>query len=327
MKILVIKLSSLGDLFHALPAVHGLKTGLKADIDWVVNREYVDLVRCFTDVRRVIPFYRNSFFSNFGVFLKDLRADEYDYVVDLQGLLKSAITGRLAHGKQRIGPSFYREGSGMFYSAIAGKRNKNRHAVEECMDVVRFLDIRDIKPEFPVRFPAQNLTGKKPRIAVLPASRWVTKNWPVRCFADVIKRLRSIKDASIFLLGGPDDAGVCTQIEKEAGNGVTNMAGKMNLVEAGGFLKEMDLLIANDSGPVHMAAAVGTPALVIFGPTDPARTGPYGPRHRVVRAALPCQPCFSRSCRQEGIPCLSGVTPEKVGEVALEMLEARNPTD
>jgi len=321
MKILVIKLSSLGDLFHALPAVHGLKTGLNADIDWVVHREYADLVKCFSDVSRVIPFYRDSFFSNLGSFLKDLRADEYDYIIDLQGLLKSAFAGRLARGKKRIGPSFYREGAGMFYSAVAGKLDKDRHAVEECMDVVRLLVGRDIKPEFHVRFPARSLSEKRPRVAVIPVSRWETKNWPARCFAEVAKRLKSGRDTSIFLLGGPDDVDVCGKIEQEAGGGVINMAGKISLVETGSLLKEMDLLISNDSGLVHMAAAVGTPVLVIFGPTDPARTGPYGSQHRVVRASLPCQPCFSRTCRKEGIPCLSGVTPEKVGEVAIEMLK------
>jgi ADP-heptose:LPS heptosyltransferase len=98
------------------------------------------------------------------------------------------------------------------------------------------------------------------------------------------------------------------------------MAGELTLPEMGGLLQEMDLLVANDSGPVHVAAAVGTPALVVFGPTDPRRTGPYGDKHRVLSASVPCRPCFSRTCRRPGIPCLAGVTPEAVAKAAGEML-------
>ena len=116
------------------------------------------------------------------------------------------------------------------------------------------------------------------------------------------------------------DIGACDQAVAEAGDNVFNMAGTLSLAQTGGFLKEMDLLISNDSGPVHVAAAVGTPALVVFGPTDPRRTGPYGERHRVVATKLPCQPCFSRTCRRDDLACLSGVTPERVAQIALEML-------
>ena len=321
MKILVIKMSSLGDLFHALPAVHNLKVGLDAEVDWVANEEYVELAKCFTDVNRVIQFPRTAFFANLKLFLSELRATEYEYIIDLQGLLRSAIVGRMARGRKRIGPSFHREGACFFYSAVAGRRNKNRHAVEENLDVVRYLNLDVVERQFPVNFPEKNLDKKRPRVAILPVSRWRTKNWPVKCFIDVARRLQRIRNVAVFLLGGPDDVTVCGEIERALkGQQVINTAGVCTLVDMGGLLKEMDLLIANDSGPVHMAVAVGTPVLVIFGPTDPARTGPYGNRHRIIKTSLPCQPCFSRACRRPGIPCLSGVTPENVGKLALEML-------
>jgi len=112
----------------------------------------------------------------------------------------------------------------------------------------------------------------------------------------------------------------CAEIDCRLDGEATNMTGKTSLVEMGGLLKEMDLLVASDTGPVHMAAALGTPTLVVFGPTEPGRTGPYGAKHRVATASVPCRPCFSRTCRKPGIPCLSGVTPEHVAELALEML-------
>ncbi len=323
MKILVIKLSSLGDLFCALPVVHNLKVALNAQIDWVTQDEYVELVKCFTPVDRVIPFHRKAFFSGLLAFIQDLRTFEYDYIVDLQGLLKSAVVARLARGKWRIGPSFSREGACLFYDAEAGKRNKNRHAVEESLDVVRFLKREVIEPEFPTKFPAVKLEGKRPRVAILPGSRWQTKTWPTGRFAQVAKRLADEKNASIFLLGGSADIEICKQIHGAIGGNTVNMAGKTSLPEMGGILKQMDLVISNDSGPAHMAAAARTPVLVMFGPTDPARTGPYGVGHRVIKTMLPCQPCFSRACRYDSVKCMDELTVDTVCAAALDMLKSR----
>jgi lipopolysaccharide heptosyltransferase I len=318
--ILVVKLSSLGDLFHALPAVHRLKQGLNASIDWVCQREYADVVRCFTDVDNVIPFDRRPYPAGLRRVLPEIRARRYRYVVDAQGLMKSAIVAFLANARSRIGPSFHREGTWWLYDRVAGRRNKDRHAVEENLDVLDLLGIERGAVEFPVRFPERPLDGPEPRVALLPSSRWETKNWPSSCFAAVGRRLREVSGASIFLVGGPADAEACAAVEKEMGGEVTNLAGRTTLPELGGILKQMNLLVANDSGPVHMAAAVGTPALVVFGPTDPQRTGPYGEGHKVASARLPCQPCFSRHCRRDDIACLAGVTPEHVSELAVEML-------
>ena len=313
-------MSSLGDIFHALPTVHSLKVRLGATIDWVTQREYVELVKCFTDVECVIPFSRRGFFGNLGEFLKTLRAREYDYVIDLQGLLKSAVVARMARGSVRIGPSFHREGSRVFYSAVAGPRDSNRHAVDRNMDVVRYMGLSPVDPQFPVEFPPQNVFCKRPRVAMLPISRWTSKNWPVYCFAEVGRGILAGGDASIFLLGSKNEVEVCRGICSEIGEKVFNLAGVHSLTETGGILKEMDLLISNDSGPMHMAAALGTPVLAVFGPTNPARTGPYGDRHRVVTAPLPCRPCYLRSCPKPGVPCMEEVTPERIIEEALAML-------
>ena len=320
MRVLVIKLSSLGDLFHALPAVHALKAGLAADVDWVVNDAYTGLVGCFTDVSRVIPFPRGRTLRHFPAFLKDLRRERYDLVVDLQGLLKSAIIGRLARGGRRIGPSFQREGARMFYDEVAGVLDKNRHAIEENLEIARSLGGAVGPPAFPVRYEVPDLKEPRPRVGMVVLSRWATKNWPADCFAEVGRRLQQTIGASIYLFGGPENVAVHQQILDGLTAPAVELAGRCSLADMPGMLKAMDLLIANDTGPVHIAAAVGTPVLVIFGPTDPVRTGPYGPNHRIVRASVACQPCLSRTCHRGTVECLHGVTPERVAEVALEML-------
>jgi len=320
-RILIVKLSSLGDLFHALPTVHGLRVGLNASVDWVVQKEYIDVVGCFSDVERVIPFSRHAFLSNLPKFYKDLRLGEYDFVIDLQGLLKSASVTALAHGRRKIGPSFNRECSRLFYTETAGERDLGRHAVDQNRDVLRHLKQPISAPVFPVRFPKASNIAEGIHVALLPQSRWPSKNWPPASFVHLARRLLKEANVTITLLGGPADVACCGEIEKAVGSSrMINSAGKESLPALGSRLEATDLLIANDSGPVHMAAAVGTPTLVLFGPTDPLRTGPYGQGHRIIRAPAPCHPCYARYCTRHGASCMNTIEVPVVVDAAIDML-------
>ena len=324
-RILVIKLSSLGDLFHALPAVRNLKQELSATVDWVTQTSYVDLVKCFPDVNRVIAFPRRDFLKKSSSFVRELRREKYDLILDLQGLLKSAFVARIARGGKRIGPSFAREGSRMLYEAVAGPMNKNRHAVDEILDVVRHLGCEIRKPEFPVVFPRTLRSEPSPRIAFMPCSRWQTKNWPPERFIEAGRALQERASATIFLVGSPEDQATCDMIGKRMGGRVVNMCGRTTLVELGSLLQEMDLAITVDSGPMHMAAAAGRPVLAIFGATDPKRTGPYGEKHRVVTLeGLECRPCLSDRCARGDLSCLRDLPAERVVAQAIEMLKANS---
>ncbi len=312
MRILIIKLSSLGDLFHALPAVHNLKAETGADIDWVTHQAYAGLVRCFDDISRVIAFPRQRFPQNARAFLHDLHAVRYDLVIDLQGLLKSAVTALLARGGRRIGPSFHREGSRLFYHAVAGPRNKNRHAVIENLDIIGHLGLSLRPPVFPVTFPETAFAAESPHLVICPASRWTTKTWPAANFAAVARHLQQSRRVTVTLLGAPEDEACCAGIAAALDGPCHNLAGRTPLAETGAILGRADLLLANDSGPVHMAAAVGTPALVLFGPTDPARTGPFGSGHRVVQSHCSCQPCLRRGCHRQSGPCILDIPVDDV---------------
>jgi len=319
-RILIVKLSSMGDLLHALPAVRCLKAGLNAEVDWIVHPAYVELAKCFSDVSRVLAFPRHAAPAEFIRQIRLLRAEQYEMIFDLQGILKSAFVSRLAHGRERIGPSFQREGSFLFYSAVAGARNKNRHAVDEIMDVVRYLNLPALPPVFPMTVPLQLVSEPSPRIALLPFSRWPSKNWPLMSFVRVGRELQENPGASIYIMGASGEHALCAKIEKELGGRVVNFAGKTNLPQLAGLLREMDLVITNDSGPMHLAAAMGTPVLAMYGPSDPLRTGPYGHKHRVLRGKLRCQPCFSRRCRFRDNSCMLTITPESVINTAMAML-------
>jgi len=319
-RILIVKLSSLGDILHALPAVHCLKNGLDAEIDWIVHPAYADLVRCFSDVDRVLKFPRHASPAEFLLSTRLLRSSSYDYILDLQGILKSALASRLARGGKRLGPSFQREGSFLFYSAVAGTRNKNRHAVAELMDFVRHFGLPEQKAAFPISVPLQLVGEQSPRVALMPFSRWRSKNWPLMSFARVGRDLRENLNAALYIIGGTEDQAQSAELEKELDGRVINLAGKTALPQLAGLLREMDLVITNDSGPMHLAAGMGAAVLALYGPTDPVRTGPYGANCRVLSGKLRCQPCFAARCRFGDNSCMHTITPEAVINAAVEML-------
>jgi len=321
-RILIVKLSSIGDLLHALPAVHCLKAGLNAQIDWIVHPAYAELVRCFSDVSRVLVFPRRATPAEFMRQIKSLRAEQqYDMIVDLQGILKSAFVSRVARGLKRIGPSFHREFSSFFYTAVTGVKNKNRHAVDENMDLISYLGLPVLPPEYPLTVPLQLAGETSPRIAILPFSRWTTKTWPLMSFIRVGRELQENYGASIYIMGSSGEQALGVEIEKALSGRVVNMVGKTTLPQMAGLLREMNLVIANDSGPMHLAAVLNTPVLAMYGPSDPVRTGPSpGARHRILRGKLKCQPCFSRHCRYRDGSCMLTITPEIVIHTAMEML-------
>ena len=321
MKILIIKLSSIGDIFHVLPTVNAIKSGLNAEIDWVTQREYVSLVSCFSDVSNVFSVDRRRFVRSIPALRKALRGRHYDMVIDLQGLMKSAIVALQADSKRRIGPSCRREGAGIFYTEAPQKRRQRIHAVDETMDILPLLGLEPPQtPQWNVDFPAASLPPGKPRIGLLPVSRWKSKNWPVEYYAELAQLIRQkIPEAQFFMLGSESDKSICDSIAEKLNFDVTNLCGRCSLPETGGVMDALDLLIAGDSGPTHMAVAKETPCLVIYGPTIPGRTGPYGDMHRVLEQAMQCRPCRNRDCKGSHA-CIRSISPQQALSEALEMI-------
>jgi len=321
MRILIIKMSSLGDLFHALPLAHAVKAHYHATLDWVVQPAYADLAKCFTDVERVIVFPRHGFFRGAPAFTRELRRYAYDLILDLQGLLKSALVTRLARGRRRIGPSYARENAGFAYNEVAGRRNKQRHAIEEILDFLDHLNIPRGDPVFPLSFPEVEVTGQAPHVALAPCSRWATKNWPVEHFIILADRLVRECGVTVCLVGAPDDREVCDRIAT-SNPAIQNWCGKTTLIQLGGLLSKMDLMITVDSGPMHIAAACGIPCLALFGATAPERTGPFGHIHQIITVPdLDCRPCLSRSCQRGDLACLAEIDPALVFTLARKMLD------
>ncbi len=336
MRILVVKLSSLGDILHVLPTVHELRVQLDAEVDWVVHPEFASLVRCFADVDNVLTFPRHHVLRELRASLRELRAREYDLVVDLHGLFKSGLVACLARGKRKIAPSYAREGSSMFFRERAGRFNRTRHAVEQAFDTLDYLGLKRPSGQFraalrPLEGAANpaipDFTEGSRTIAFAPVSRWPSKDWPAARYGELVALLlKRNPTLRIVIVGGKADIAVGETIVSAApavdAKRIFNLCGKTSIAESLALLAKCDLLIANDTGPVHMAAAVGTHCLVIFGPTRPDWTGPYGEGHRIIMRDLPCQPCLKHRCPRGDHVCMESITAAEVTSIALEVLHA-----
>ncbi len=153
------------------------------------------------------------------------------------------------------------------------------------LDSLAHLGVPESPMVYPFDFPsAEALPGEAPRLAIAPKSRWPAKDWPEERFAEVALRLRRDRAVDVLVLGGEKDAPCGERICQAVGGRAWNLCGTSPLVALGGMLRGVDVLLCNDSGPMHFAAAVGTPVVALFGPTDPGKTGPRGERCTVLRA-------------------------------------------
>lgn len=317
-RLLAVKLSSLGDVLHALPAVAEFASRPGWSVEWAVQPQFAPLVERFSCVSRVWRVPRPSETRAWLAALRELRRERFDLVVDFQGLLKSAAVARAPRAERVLGPSFAREGSRLFYDSLAAAPGgPRRHAVDECFDALRHEGLAvPAEPRFPIDLPAvepdvlapEIARFSGPRIAVAPFSRWESKNWPERRFAEAVREMVRSREARVYLAGGPGDREAAARIVAAAGVPAANLCGRLSQVESAALFAQCSALLTNDSGPMHLAAAVGTRCVAVFGPTSPDRTGPWGARHSILRAPCPKAPCRRRTCPLGTGACLSGIS-------------------
>ena len=330
-RFLLIKLSSIGDIAHALPVARALRSRVPdATIDWLVQPEYIPLLEHCPDIDNLIPFPRRHFLRGLPALVRALRAAPYDAILDLQGLLKSALPARIARrtapSKPIYGPAWSREGASRFYTITPVRAPlPRRHAVDELLDIAAL-----VAPPAPGEpFPRPRLDvepapvsedASGPRIAFAPFSRWTTKNWPSDAFAAVGRRLASEMGARIFILGSAADAPLAAPLAAQVPN-ARLLCGNLGFPALLSFLKSLDLFVSVDSGPLHWADAMGVPVVAIYGSTDPVRTGPYYSQdHVVTHPTLSCRPCHARTCARSDLACLRDLAPDLVFAACMAQL-------
>lgn len=327
-KILVVKPSSLGDIVHALFAVQALRVAMpSAEIWWVANDSLSSIVSLCPGIR-AIPFPRKSWGRLRG-FLHELRVQEFDAVLDFQGLLRSALISWAARSPSRYGFRQSREGARFFYTRRVDLPSGIDHAVEKNLYLVKeFLGDRGLAmPEVPGdislslpaewqeeadRLVAAHGFAGRPLLAVGASSRWASKSWAEEYFSEVLKGVLAARpEVAVWLLGSPDERDRAERVRMLCGSrAVVNLAGLTSMGGLCALLSRSNALFTNDSGPMHIAALEGVPCVANFGSTNPSLTGPYGPpgRHYVVKSLCPQSPCFQRECpRGDNSLCSQGI--------------------
>lgn len=331
MNILIVKLSAIGDVIHTLPSLVALRRLYPdAHITWVVEEAAADLVKNHPYLDAVLISRRKSWSKdiqkgkilkplfNLRSLIKELRWRRYDLVIDFHGLFKSSIIVFFSRGKRKLGYDSLQELSGLFLNEKIPE-DMNRHAVERYLDFPRYLGAKVDNVEFilpqnnDAEVKVQLLMSKyklddKKFIAINPVAYWKTKLWDNEKFAHLADLANNKLKMKVVFTGSEKESieGITSRMTTEG----INLGGQTSLLDLAYLYKKAQMVITTDSGPMHLAAAVGTPVIALFGPTDPARTGPYGKGHTIIKSDLPCSPCFLKKCSTR--KCMKDILPEQV---------------
>lgn len=318
MKILVVKPSSLGDIIHALPTVRVLRRAYpQADIAWLVNDNFAAVLDGSPVINRLIPFARRRYakldgWKDFTHFLRTLRRERFDWVIDLQGLLRSSLMTLASGARRRTGLSDAREGSTSFYNELIKVPAQHLHAVDRYLLLARQLGLDVDRVEFPLApDPRGPKAERESLILINPGARWLTKRWPAPRFSELVACLAARwPDHRIAIIGSSDERLAAEAIARGSHTNAEVLAGRTTLPQLMDLMRRARLLVSNDSGPMHLGVAVGTPVVGIMGPTNPRLTGPYPASHHIVLyAAKPCAPCLKGECKPpRDMECMTAIT-------------------
>ncbi len=344
--ILVIRLSSLGDVLLTMPAVQAIKAASPATaVTWLVEGSPSELLAHQAFVDRVIEFPRrkisgslqhgrfDSALATLAAFRSSLRRDAYDTVVDFHGIIKSALLAWTSRSTQRIGfdRSLAKEGSWLFYNDKTAAPRGRMHKADRNMLLASRLGSHGL-PEIDLKIPPAaasyiddflaGLKAASPIFAVNPfCSRGSEfKRWDISRYGELIRHVGDATGATMMVLWGPGEESEARRLAAIGGSHAV-LACATTVSQLLALLKRTDLYIGGDTGVMHLAAFARVPVVAIFGPTDHLVNGPYGNGHTVVRKELPCSPCRDKTCKSR--ECLRSITANEVERAVLAAWSAR----
>ncbi|HEX6884415.1 MAG TPA: glycosyltransferase family 9 protein [Planctomycetota bacterium] len=329
-RVLAVRLGAIGDVTNALVFAAALKEA-RPDVfvGWAVHPLAQPLVEGHPCVDRVHPWRRGGGLSEFARLVREIRGERYDVAVDLQRIQKSAWLARLAGAPRVLGYDRARtkELSWLLTRERLDARGATRHMVEHYLEFARHLGAPAraprhlLPPDAEAEAWAAHLVdglGGAPVLVNLgaskPANRWAPERF------GALARALADDGRAVCFTGGPGDRAAAERARAAAGAGPRDLVGATSLRQLVALARRARLFVGCDTGPMHLAAAVGTPVVALFGPADPARTGPFGPAHLVLREHPPCAPCGRKTCNQPRHACMEDLTVERVLAAVRERL-------
>jgi ADP-heptose:LPS heptosyltransferase len=287
-KFLIIKPSSLGDIIHGLQVADSLKDQIPgASITWVVSKPFLGLVQACDAVDRCLVFDRSGGLRSFLRLLKEIRHEHYDVVMDMQGLARSGLMTLASRATLKLGRSDAREGAGLAYQLKAPLplAGKDSHAVDILSAFLPLISLENTPSRhltFSKTSPWEAPWGAGKALLLFPNSRRKEKEWPY--FSDLVEGLLGENIPLPIAWAGQEPLPLSDDWPKDR---FFDLIGKTSLAQLPDVIASAKLVVSNDSGPMHLAAAQGVPVLALFGPTAPERYGPYplnAPDHWVLQA-------------------------------------------
>jgi heptosyltransferase I len=320
MHILVVRLGALGDVVHTIPAVAALRAAKPdARIDWLIEAKHRPILDLVPAVDRVIALEGRSIGAWVDA-IRRLRETAYDIALDFQGLMKSAVLARASGARRVAGFSIWhlREKSARpFYSETNHQSSDDAgtgtvHVIQKNLHLLEVLGIHTNRIEFPLaRVPSPALEEIRQRFGaaqfalVNPGAAWPNKRWPPRRFAEIAVFLREVRGLPSIVLWGPGEQPLAQSIVEAAG-GAAYLGPATKIADLVEVSRAAALIVSGDTGPLHIAAAVGTPTVALYGPTDPERNGPWDPNDVTISKFEACDCHYQRACRR-GDWCLERV--------------------
>jgi heptosyltransferase-1 len=306
MNILIVRLGALGDVIHAVPAAAALrKTFPDARIDWLVDAKHRDIVDLVTAIDRTVPL-ESPTLAGWTAALRALRAIPYDIAIDLQGLMKSAVLARASGAARVVGFSIWhlREKTARpFYSDAHDA--EGGHVIRKNLRLLHAVGVEEDEIRFPladVTTPALDelrraIPPDRPFALINPGAAWPNKRWPPERFGELATFLRDECGLTPVVLWGPGEETLAVAVIA-ASSGAAVVAPPTRVADVVALARAAALFVSGDTGPLHIATAVGTPTVSLFGPTDPDRNGPYAPGDVAVSRYDSCDCHYERRCHE-----------------------------
>lgn len=318
-RFLIVRLGSLGDVIHGIPAAAALRRRYPgARIDWLVEPRYVAALRLVRGLDRVIDVDTRGGAVHLARLARRLRAERYAAVVDLQGLLKSAVLARAAGAPRTIGfpGEHLREPLARVFYTETPDPGAAAHVIDKNLALVGVLGVADRRVEFPLEVPcteaadaAESRLGRG-YVLINPGAAWPNKRWPPDRFGAVAAALREGVGLRSLVLWGPGEEALAAAVVG-ASRGAAEMAPPTGITDLFDVARRARVIVSGDTGPLHVAGAVGTPVVGLFGPTSAARNGPWRDGDAVISRHERCDCVYARRCRR-AVPCIADIS---AGEV------------
>jgi heptosyltransferase II len=341
-KILVIQTAFIGDAILTLPLLQALKRNYSAaSIDVVVVPRTADIFSHHPAISTIISYDkrgRDRGWIGLWHLRNQLRVKKYDLIIVPHRSIRSAFLAWLLKPNIRIG--FNRSTGRMFFTKTV-LYNPAEHEIDRNLSLLNPLSVHTRRNELPQLYPSSEdvqivnsmldnfgVTRQNHIVTVAPGTIWNTKRWPADRFAALCARLSS-ECFAILLLGGKEDHSLCKEIVgMSKAKNIFNSAGKLSLLQSAALIQRSQVLISNDSAPMHLAVAVGTPVVAIFGATIPKYGfAPRGSRDVIVETiGLKCRPCSihgGNTCPIKTFECMMAITPELVMNKVMQCLQKK----